>query len=95
MPVPFLASLSARISQTLHQIVFAFPSPNTTASISSPAKPVPGQHGMEPPFSGIRALDEMLSEPGDSRAIAAGVGPLSFAGSGYGITLVLMVRRAI
>jgi hypothetical protein len=36
-------------------------------------------------------LEDMLSEPGESRALAGGVGPLSFAGSGYGVTLVIVV----
>nr|XP_031864077.1 uncharacterized protein CI109_000721 [Kwoniella shandongensis]KAA5531149.1 hypothetical protein CI109_000721 [Kwoniella shandongensis] len=38
----------------------------------------------------MSALDEMINEPGETRALAAGVGPMSFAGSGYGVMLVLM-----
>jgi hypothetical protein len=36
-------------------------------------------------------LNGLIAEPGESRAMANGVGPLSFAGSGYGVMLVLTV----
>jgi hypothetical protein len=42
-------------------------------------------------------IDEegLPEQPGEVRAIAGGVGPLSFAGSGYGLMLIFMVSRAV
>jgi hypothetical protein len=78
MPVRVLAAASSRLSYMLHHVIYAFPSPNT-------ARP-PGD---EPPAHNHHD-DADLS--GEARAMAAGIGPLSFAGSTYGIILVLMVR---
>lgn len=92
--MPLLAQLGNRISLLLHNIVFSFPSPNSTDSngnvtSTSPATPATTTKSSLP--SGWDGLEDMLSEPGESRALAGGVGPLSFAGSGYGVTLVIVV----
>jgi hypothetical protein len=39
-------------------------------------------------------LSDFIEEPGEPKAIAGGIGPLSFAGSGYGIMLVLTVSSS-
>lgn len=38
-------------------------------------------------------LSDFIEEPGEPKALAGGVGPVSFAGSGYGIMLVLTVSN--
>jgi hypothetical protein len=40
---------------------------------------------------GQATLSDLIEEPGEPRALAGGIGPLSFAGSGYGVTLVITV----
>lgn len=77
MPARVLAAASSRLSYMLHHLIYAFPSPNA-------ARP----HGAEPPAHN----HDDAGLTGEARAMAAGIGPLSFAGSTYGIILVLMVR---
>lgn len=74
-----LANVGDRLSRFLHHAIYSFPS----AQNSSGARNATGPES---------TIAEMLSEPGEPRAWAGGIGPLSFAGSGYGIMLVLMVR---
>lgn len=42
-------------------------------------------------MGGGTTLSDLIEEPGEPKALAGGIGPLSFAGSGYGIMLVLTV----
>ena len=86
-----LERVGNRVSQALHQLVFSFPSPNITDQTLSAPAPSPGSSKAD---HGVHAMtgNAMIDEPGETRALAGGVGPLSFAGSGYGVTLVLMVR---
>lgn len=89
--MPLLATLSSHFSALLHNVIFSFPSPGNSTSVDE---------------SEIRAqlLDEiavnntlfpgmarMVQQPSEHRALAGGIGPLTFVGSGYGVTLVLMV----
>lgn len=59
---------------------------------------------MSDPSETIHAIDEiarnntlfpgvakMVQQPSEHRALAGGIGPLTFVGSGYGVMLVLMV----
>ena len=86
MPGSVFAAASSRFSQLLHHIVYSFPSPNSTVSADTAANPSPGMQ-LPNAKNGV----DMFSEPGESRALAGGIGPLSFAGSGYGMMLVIMV----
>jgi hypothetical protein len=54
--------------------------------------PSPDDNGM-PNDGPLRksSLADLIEEPGEDKALAGGIGPLSFAGSGYGIMLVLTV----
>lgn len=88
MPESVFAVVSSRVSRLLHQLVYSFPTPNRTISAQSAADP---SIGMQLP-NAKHGAEDLLSEPGESRALAGGIGPLSFAGSGYGIMLVIMVR---
>lgn len=75
MPAGTLSLASAQVSAFLHRFVYAFPSPSNSRT----------RHDAS---FGVDLPDDA---PGDVKAIAAGVGPLTFAGSTYGIILVLMV----
>ncbi|WWD19129.1 hypothetical protein CI109_103587 [Kwoniella shandongensis] len=79
--MPIFARIGDRLSRVLHHVIFSFPSP------SNETYPV---HEGGAGSGKMSALDEMINEPGETRALAAGVGPMSFAGSGYGVMLVLM-----
>ncbi|WVR07545.1 hypothetical protein IAU60_004587 [Kwoniella sp. DSM 27419] len=79
--MPMLTAMSSRLSRVLHRLVFSFPSPSNDTS-PTPTGPSQG--------SDTTLLDGLFDEPGESRALAGGVGPLSFVGSGYGVMLVLM-----
>ncbi|WVF72869.1 hypothetical protein IAT40_007687 [Kwoniella sp. CBS 6097] len=74
--------MGSRVSHLLHQLVFSFPTPANGTS--------PSTFGKQGSSETTAALDEFFDEPGESRALAGGVGPLSFVGSGYGVMLVLM-----
>lgn len=41
--------------------------------------------------NGNTRLSDFIEEPGEPKALAGGIGPLSFAGSGYGVMLVITV----
>ncbi|KAK4687990.1 hypothetical protein P7C73_g2137, partial [Tremellales sp. Uapishka_1] len=80
--MPFFAAVGTRISQLLHSLVYSLPSPyNSTSNTTSDAKG----------YSTLSSLDDMGLEQGETKALAGGVGPLSFAGSGYGVMLVVMM----
>ena len=89
MPDSVFAAASSRFSRLLHQLVYSLPSPDRTIPGSSAPDP---STGLQVPKQG---LEEFLNEPGESRALAGGIGPLSFAGSGYGIMLVMMVGQVL
>ena len=103
MPVPILQRVSRHFSAALHHLVYSFPSPNITDPTLSAESPLPGESLPSGGVGGVeRGLDakmmdlgDPLGEPGEGRAFAGGIGPLSFAGSGYGVTLVLMVSRLL
>jgi hypothetical protein len=88
--MPILATLGARVSNALHRVVFSFPSPHNASDDADAAPSV--EEGR--PYASMSALEQAILEPGEPRALAGGIGPLSFAGSGYGIALVLMVCSA-
>jgi hypothetical protein len=74
------AQVGSSISSFLHHAIYAFPSSedrNDSGNVTD-SNPNPG-------------LIDLL-EPGESKAWMGGTGILSFAGSGYGPMLVLMVR---
>lgn len=92
MPNPFLATVSGHVSSFIHQFIYSFPTPNVTTSPMGPDEAFQGINA--PPGNkspGQLSLESLLDEPGETRAMAGGVGPLSFAGSGYGLMLVFMV----
>lgn len=82
-----LARAGNHFSHLLHHIVYSFPSPNNTYSGGTDD----AQAGGDSSHSGLQAFEGMMDEPGEPRALAGGIGPLSFVGSGYGVMLVLMV----
>ncbi len=87
-----LARAGAHVSLLLHHLVFSFPSPNTTFPGDTFGSA--GQNGKNKSDFGImEGLEGLVDEPGEPRALAGGVGPLSFVGSGYGVMLVLMVSE--
>ncbi|ORX38441.1 hypothetical protein BD324DRAFT_645064 [Kockovaella imperatae] len=91
MPLPILGRVGNRISHALHQLVFSFPSPNSTEQAFSEAHETSsGTAGKSDHATAAQMMNSIVDEPGETRALAGGIGPLSFAGSGYGVTLVLM-----
>ncbi len=76
--MPILATVGNHLSQLLHSLIYAFPSPtnSTLANVQ---------------LDSSKSLVDLISEPGEPKALAGGIGPLSFAGSGYGVMLVIMV----
>jgi hypothetical protein len=83
--MPLLSKFGVRVSQWLHEAIFSMPSPDHDTN--------PGMAEVND-LGGRSTLADLIDEPGEPRAIAGGIGPLSFAGSGYGITLVLTVSLA-
>ncbi|WWC71506.1 uncharacterized protein I206_105464 [Kwoniella pini CBS 10737] len=76
--MPMLTAMGSRLSHILHQLVFSLPSPNNgTDSLDSIGHDSSDQ-------------EALFVEPGEGKAFAGGIGPLSFVGSGYGILLVIM-----
>nr|XP_018261547.1 uncharacterized protein I303_05985 [Kwoniella dejecticola CBS 10117]OBR83705.1 hypothetical protein I303_05985 [Kwoniella dejecticola CBS 10117] len=78
--MPMLTAMGSRLSQLLHQLIFSLPSPggNGTEPLGSAGK------------NGSVDTNDLFQEPGEGKAFAGGVGPLSFVGSGYGVLLVIM-----
>jgi len=89
LDVLFHNRFSERFSQILHHVVFSFPSSKATGLNAG----LDGNHEYEASYTrgDVEELNEAFKEPGESRALAGGIGPLSFAGSGYGVMLILMV----
>nr|XP_019044755.1 hypothetical protein I302_06668 [Kwoniella bestiolae CBS 10118]OCF23685.1 hypothetical protein I302_06668 [Kwoniella bestiolae CBS 10118] len=79
--MPMLTAMGSRLSHMLHQFIFSLPSPNNTTSLDFKSNRASADEAR---------LDELFDEPGEGRALAGGIGPLSFVGSGYGVLLVLM-----
>lgn len=95
-----LATVGTYVSSLLHQVVFGFPSSSNettsttvgdhVASASIEAMGGDGMDGFSDMSAARRELVDLM-EPGEARALMAGIGPPSFFGSGYGVVLVLMV----
>ena len=98
--MPVLATVGTYVSSLLHQVVFGFPSPSnetvtSTAGDHVAAAAVTALGGGPEVYDIDAARKELVDmmEPGEARALMAGIGPPSFFGSGYGIVLVFMVSR--
>ncbi|RSH88835.1 hypothetical protein EHS25_003063 [Saitozyma podzolica] len=91
--MPILATVGNHFSQLLHDFVFSFPSPgNITVGpfkFQRSGDWADIEDGGAGEGAGDGAFENLVNEPGETRALAHGVGALSFAGSGYGICLVL------
>ena len=83
-----------RFSEFLHHFVYSFPSPNMTTGYTD-ADSTTGQAKGAVDHASSLGNDGIITEPGEPMAFAGGVGPLSFAGSGYGVMLILMVSRFV
>jgi hypothetical protein len=79
--MPILSQLGQKLSQGLHAAVYSMPSPDDHYDHGIPSSEMGGK----------TTLSDLIEEPGEPKALAGGIGPLSFAGSGYGIMLVLTV----
>jgi hypothetical protein len=82
--MPILSRFGQRISEALHTAIYSMPTPedhNHSGMIHND-------------MGGGTSLSDLIEEPGEPKALAGGIGPLSFAGSGYGIMLVLTVRNS-
>lgn len=99
MPLRRLARLPAaageRVSKLLHTFVFSLPTPangtaNTTAAVGLKTTAAAAA-AADSIADGLGVAAIAVPDPGASRALAAGIGPLSFVGSGYGMTLAVMV----
>ncbi|KAL7422567.1 hypothetical protein Q5752_003215 [Cryptotrichosporon argae] len=92
-----MPALPGPISRLLHSLVFSFPSPSNASAPSpfapdteaAPSADAPAAPHAARSFATVSG-SSLLTEPGETRALASGVGPLSFMGSGYGVTLVVM-----
>lgn len=81
-----LSVIGERISLWLHEVIYSMPSPdNHTLNAGVPSYDDAGNSHTK--------LSDLIEEPGEPKALAGGIGPLSFAGSGYGIMLVITVCR--
>lgn len=87
-----LAALSSRFSSLLHTVIFSFPTPSNTTAVdqlsAAELQVMEDQAGKDAIFP---AVARMVQQPSEHRAMAAGIGPLTFVGSGYGVMLVVMV----
>jgi hypothetical protein len=82
--MPILSQFGQKISEALHTAIYSMPSPDNHHD-----------SGMVTDDLGRgTTLSDFIEEPGEPKAIAGGIGPLSFAGSGYGIMLVLTVSSS-
>ena len=82
--MPILSDLGQRISLWLHDVIYSMPSPdNRTLHVGAPSYDEAG--------NSYTKLSDLIEEPGEPKALAGGIGPLSFAGSGYGLMLVITV----
>ncbi|WVQ82779.1 hypothetical protein IAT38_004911 [Cryptococcus sp. DSM 104549] len=91
--MPYLARLGDRVSHLLHSFVYSFPSNSSSPFHPSAQRPALAPPTPAPVYStasagGAVSVMEALDEPGEG-GLADGLGPLSFLGSGYGITLIL------
>jgi len=79
--MPILSQFGQKISEALHTAIYSMPSPDNHHDSDMATDD----------FGRGTTLSDYIEEPGEPKAIAGGIGPLSFAGSGYGIMLVLTV----
>lgn len=77
-----LSDVGERISLWLHDVIYSMPSPDNLTDVTST---------QFDDATGKTKLSDLIDEPGEPKALAGGIGPLSFAGSGYGVMLVLTV----
>ena len=82
--MPILSDLGQRISLWLHEVIYSMPSPDNRTLAASMAS-------YDDDGNSHTKLSDLIEEPGEPKALAGGIGPLSFAGSGYGVMLVLTV----
>lgn len=83
--MPILSQLGQKLSEGLHAAIYSMPTPDDQY-----------ERGVQPgDMGGKTTLSDLIEEPGEPKALAGGIGPLSFAGSGYGIMLVLTVSHKI
>lgn len=81
-----LSVIGQRVSLWLHEVIYSMPSPdNRTVNAFT------GVASYDDEGNGNNKLSDLIEEPGEPKALAGGIGPLSFAGSGYGIMLVITV----
>lgn len=85
--MPVLATLSAHFSALLHNVIFSFPTPGNSSAEDQAARidEIAGKNALFPEMA------KMVQQPSEHRALAGGIGPITFVGSGYGVMLVLMV----
>lgn len=91
--MPLLARVGNHFSQLLHHLIYSFPSPHNGTELEWDDGNDVG-YGDATNSTGANTtmrIAKFLAEPGEDKAFAQGVGPLSFFGSGYGVTLVLIV----
>lgn len=86
--MPVLATLSSHLSSILHTVIFSFPTPENGTVANMTSEQLDEELGKNVLFSGMA---KMVQQPSEHRALASGIGPLTFVGSGYGVMLVLMV----
>ena len=82
--MPILSEVGQRISLWLHEVIYSMPSPgNRTLNVGvTPNDDAEDIHAR---------LADLIEERGETKALAGGIGPMSFAGSGYGFMLVITV----
>lgn len=92
--MPLLARVGNQFSQLLHHLIYSFPSPDNGTLLEWDDDNPTGAANSTDGNTTMR-IARYLAEPGEDKAFAQGVGPLSFFGSGYGVMLVLIVRLAL
>jgi hypothetical protein len=85
--MPILSEIGQRISLWLHEVIYSMPSPNNHTLNTGVPSYDDGAGNARP------KLVDLIEEPGEPKALAGGIGPLSFAGSGYGVMLIITVCR--
>lgn len=88
--MPHLARLGTRVSQVLHHLIYSFPTPDNVTLFEWDDEDVTGGNSTD--GNTTMRIARYLAEPGEDKAFAQGVGPLSFFGSGYGVMLIFIVR---
>lgn len=92
--MPVLATLSSHLSALLHTVIFSFPSPSNVTTPDTSAEKALEIDELASKDLLFPSVARMVQQPSEHRALASGIGPLTFVGSGYGVMLVLMVSQA-